>query len=294
MVILCPFLIKFMKIFSQINEVRHYLKAQYPAKIGFVPTMGALHAGHLALLERAKAENEIAVCSIFVNPIQFNNAQDLQHYPRPFEQDIALLEQVGCDVLFAPSETEMYPQTPLISVQVGSLGEVMEGKYRAGHFNGVGVVVSKFFNIIRPHVAYFGQKDLQQCAIVRRIVEDMSIDLELKICSTVRETDGLAMSSRNLRLETAERQKAPLLYQALQTAEKIIRQEQNLPKAQAEAIRLIEQEAAFRLEYFEIVDLRSLENVQEMTATLQEKPLAICVAAYLGKVRLIDNVVLEN
>ncbi len=283
-----------MKIFTQINEVRNYLKRQYPATVGFVPTMGALHKGHLTLLERAKAENEIAICSIFVNPIQFNNAQDLQYYPRPFEQDVVLLEKVNCDVLFAPSEAEMYPQIPAISVQVGKLGEVMEGKYRAGHFNGVGVVVCKLFNIVRPNVAYFGQKDLQQCAVIRQVVEDMSIDLELKICPTLRENDGLAMSSRNLRLSPTQRQIAPLIYQALQTAEKIIREEQNLAKAQAEAVRMIEQESAFRLEYLEIVNLRSLEEMKEMNKTLQTEPLAICVAAHLGNVRLIDNVVLEN
>ncbi len=283
-----------MKIFTQIAEIRNYLKKQYPATIGFVPTMGALHQGHLALLETAKMENKIAVCSIFVNPIQFNNSQDLQHYPRPFEQDVILLEKTGCDVLFAPSEAEMYPQIPIISVQIGKLGEVMEGKYRAGHFNGVGVVVSKLFNIVRPQVAYFGQKDLQQCAVIRRIVEDMSIDLELKICPTVRENDGLAMSSRNLRLSPAERQVASLLYKALQTAEKIIRQEQNLPKARAEALRIIEQESAFRLEYLEIVSLGNLEEVREMRETLQKEPLAICIAAHLGTVRLIDNVVLES
>lgn len=200
-----------MHIFNTISETQQYLKAQQRAgkTIGFVPTMGALHAGHISLIERAKTENDLAVCSIFVNPTQFNNSDDLKKYPRTLERDCEMLRPVGCDVVFAPSAEEMYPSLPQLKMDFGTLETIMEGKFRPGHFNGVGIVVSKLFNIVKPDKAYFGLKDLQQVAVIRRMVQELSFDLEIIPCPTLRETDGLAMSSRNTRLSPEARALAP-------------------------------------------------------------------------------------
>jgi pantoate--beta-alanine ligase len=209
-----------MLIFNTISEIQHYLKTQQRAgkKIGFVPTMGALHAGHISLIERAKTENDLVVCSIFVNPTQFNNPDDLKKYPRTLELDCKLLLSSGCDVVFAPSAEEMYPNLPHLRIDFGTFETVMEGKFRPGHFSGVGIVVSKLFNIVKPVKAYFGQKDLQQVAVIRRMVEELSFDLEIIPCPTWRETDGLAMSSRNSRLSAEARTLAPQIYKALNLA----------------------------------------------------------------------------
>ena len=278
-----------MLIFKTIAETKNYLKNQNKS-IGFVPTMGALHAGHLSLIERSKLENDLTVCSIFVNPTQFNNPEDLKKYPRTLERDCEMLESVGCDVVFAPSAAEMYPTLPVLKIDFGNLERVMEGKFRAGHFNGVGIVVSKLFNIVKPNRAYFGQKDFQQVAVLRQLVKDLSFDLELISCSTLREKDGLAMSSRNARLTPENRILAPEIYKSLLLAKGFLMVGKSISETQLAVNQHFMKFAAFKLEYFEIVDFDSLETLEEFDFN---KKTALCIAAFLENVRLIDNIVLN-
>ena len=278
-----------MQRFDTIAGLREYLQSiRYEQTIGFVPTMGALHEGHIALVEKAKQETGLVVSSIFVNPVQFTNADDLARYPRTLEDDCQKLEAAGCDVVFAPLVDEMYPGPPVILLNFGELETVMEGAFRPGHFNGVGIVVAKLFNIVQPDRAYFGQKDLQQVAVIRRLIRDLSFPVELIRCPTVREADGLAMSSRNRNLTTAERQQAPLLFQALTQAKRLLTQGHGVSQAKAAVTDAINGNPLFRLEYVEIVNVDTLQPVSEVLAP---KQTAICLAAHLGKVRLIDNLV---
>jgi pantoate--beta-alanine ligase len=210
-----------MITFSKIVDTQTFLYQQKTngLKIGFVPTMGALHEGHLELMRRAKQENDILVASIFVNPIQFNNKEDLKKYPRNLNRDAELLKSVGCDVLFAPDTKEMYPEGQISkSYDFGDIEHVMEGSSRPGHFNGVGVVVSRLFEICIPHNAYFGEKDFQQLAIIKKLVDIENTRVNIVPCAIVREADGLAMSSRNVRLTDHEREIAPFIYQTLKMA----------------------------------------------------------------------------
>lgn len=279
-----------MQIFNTIAETQQYLKAQQRAgkTIGFVPTMGALHAGHISLIERAKAENDLAVCSIFVNPTQFNNPEDLKKYPRTLEKDCEMLLPAGCDVVFAPSAEEMYPSLPQLKMDFGTLETVMEGKFRPGHFNGVGIVVSKLFNIVKPEKAYFGLKDLQQVAVIRRMVQDLSFDLEIIPCPTLRETDGLAMSSRNTRLSPEARTLAPQIYKALNLAKEKLQSGASVIEMQMAVNEHFASFPAFELEYFEAADFDTLLPIE---AKIADGKTALCVAAFLGGVRLIDNIV---
>ena len=278
-----------MQRVDTIVGLRQYLKSlRSEQTIGFIPTMGALHEGHTALIEKAKQENDIVVSSIFVNPVQFNNADDLARYPRTLEDDCRKLETVGCDVVFAPAVEEIYPEPPVIRLNFGELETVMEGAFRPGHFNGVGIVVAKLFNIVQPHRAYFGQKDLQQVAVIRRLIRDLSFPIELIRCSTVREADGLAMSSRNRNLTPAEREQAPILFRALTRAQELLTQGYGTTQAKATVTELVNSNPDFRLEYIEIVNADTLQAVSEVLAP---KQTAICLAAHLGKVRLIDNLV---
>lgn len=279
-----------MQIFNTISETQQYLKAQQRAgkTIGFVPTMGALHAGHISLIERAKTENNLAVCSIFVNPTQFNNADDLKKYPRTLERDCEMLLPAGCDVVFAPSAEEMYPSLPQLKMDFGTLETVMEGKFRPGHFNGVGIVVSKLFNIVKPNKAYFGQKDLQQVAVIRRMVNDLSFDLEIIPCPTLRETDGLAMSSRNTRLSPEARALAPQIYKVLNLAKEKLQAGASVSEMQVAVNEHFANFPAFATEYFEAVDFDTLLPIE---AKIADGKTALCVAAFLGGVRLIDNIV---
>lgn len=260
-------------------------------RVGLVPTMGALHEGHLQLVRAAAAENDVVVASVFVNPTQFNNPEDFRLYPRLPEADAELLGPAGCTALFLPSVEQMYPAPTTLRFDFGPLERVMEGAFRPGHFNGVATVVSKLFHLARPHRAYFGQKDLQQVTIVRQMVADLSFDLEVVAFPTVREADGLAMSSRNRRLTAADREQAPQLYQALQLAAEQLRAGQLPAEARQASIAYLSQEPAIRLEYLEVVDARTLQPATAPLASSQ--PLAICLAANLGDVRLIDNVVIE-
>jgi pantoate--beta-alanine ligase len=261
---------------------------QQGQRISLVPTMGALHEGHLRLVRAAAAASDVVVVSIFVNPTQFNNADDFRLYPRLPEADAALLEPAGCTVLFLPPVDEMYPQPSLLRFDFGALEQVMEGAHRPGHFNGVATVVSKLFHLSRPHRAYFGQKDFQQVAIIRQLVADLSFDLELIVFPTIREADGLAMSSRNRRLPPEARQIAPLLYKALQTGSVAIVQGQSVMVAKEQMVSLLATEDGIQLEYIEVVDARTLQPLTEIG---EHQEVALCIAAWLTDVRLIDNLV---
>ncbi|GIV39610.1 MAG: pantothenate synthetase [Thermonema sp.] len=259
--------------------------------IGFIPTMGALHEGHLSLVRRAKEENDVVVCSIFVNPTQFNDPTDLAKYPRTLEADRRLLESVGCDLLFAPQEQEMYPAPPVLRFSFGHLEQVMEGAHRPGHFNGVALVVSKLFHIVQPNKAYFGQKDYQQYLIIRQLVADLSFPVEVVPCPIVREADGLAMSSRNRRLTPAQRREAVILYQTLQEAKQRLLNGVSVEEVKKWVASVFAplQKKDIRLEYFEVADGYTLSAVKDIH---RHKEVVLCIAAYVGEVRLIDNVLL--
>lgn len=267
----------------------HLRKIQKPdATLGLVPTMGALHEGHIQLVKRAIEENTQAIVSIFVNPLQFNNPDDLTKYPRTLDEDCALLEAAGCALVFAPSAEEMYQQPPVLRLDFGNLEHVMEGAYRPGHFNGVGIVVARLFNMVQPDRAYFGQKDLQQVAVVRQLVEDLAFPLELVVCPTVREADGLAMSSRNRRLGLEHRIIAPLIHKSLEEARKMLSAGYAVEEAKQHVRTQFTRYPDFLLEYFEVANAHSLQPVEVVQPTGQT---ALCLAAHLGGVRLIDNVV---
>lgn len=278
-----------MKVFDSVKKVKKHLSEDHIRRktIGFVPTMGALHDGHLELMKRAKEENDLLAVSVFVNPIQFNNKEDLEKYPRDLNRDKQLLESVGCDILFAPTVDEVYPEDMVVEkFDFGKLESVMEGAFRPGHFNGVAVVVKRLFNIVEPTTAYFGEKDFQQLAIIRKLVEMEKMPIKIVPCSIVREADGLAMSSRNERLAKKERDIAPFIYQTLQAAVGL-KTEKSVEDTKQWVVDRFKEEPAFTLEYFEIADDDMLQPVSEW----DEKIGTIgFVAAYLGKVRLIDNI----
>ena len=278
-----------MHLLTTLADLRQYVNDQKRQghTLGLVPTMGALHAGHLALVAASRAANDRTVASVFVNPIQFNNPDDLARYPRTLEADCAMLDAAGCDAVFAPSAAEMYPRPPALKVDFGTLETVMEGRFRPGHFNGVGVVVAKLFHLVQPDRAYFGQKDLQQCAVVKRLIDDLSFPLELVVCPTQREADGLAMSSRNRNLTVEERAAAPFIFRELTKAKTLLAEGRTTGTVQTMIERDFSENPVFRLEYFEVADPTSLEP---LTGPLEGRPAALCVAAFLGKVRLIDNV----
>ncbi len=281
-----------MKVFSKISETTSYLQEQknIGKTIGFVPTMGALHEGHLELMRYAKAENDLLVVSVFVNPIQFNKSSDLEKYPRNLEQDKKLLERVKCDILFAPTVEEMYPEPIIKEYDFGKLGKVMEGANRPGHFNGVAIVVKKLFDITIPNKAYFGEKDFQQLAIIKKLVAMEHLNLEIVPCPIVREFDGLAMSSRNERLTAQQRKNAPFIYKTLQQALKM-----TASKSVMEVKSWVENEFnsndAFGLEYFEVGDAVDLQQVKDWKGT---KNIMGFVVANMRNVRLIDNIRLFN
>lgn len=279
-----------MKIFETIIEIKNYLaeKKKEGLTIGFVPTMGALHTGHLALLKEAKADSDLVVCSIFVNPIQFNNSKDLEKYPREVKSDIEKLESVSCDVLFNPSVEEMYPQDDETKYDFGQLDKVMEGEHRPGHFNGVAVVVKKLFEIVEPAKAFFGLKDYQQLVIVHQLTKDYNIPVEIIPCSTVRESNGLAMSSRNELLTDAERDQASVIYNILKMV-KIQAGFAPVSDLKADIERRFKRNKLMELEYFDIVDMYSLQSIKSWAAS---NNVIACIAVRVGKVRLIDNLIL--
>jgi len=279
-----------MITFTTIKEIQKYLR-QFRKKgksVGFVPTMGALHEGHLMLIRRSKAENDITVCSIFVNPIQFNNMEDLTKYPRMPATDSRLLAGEGCDIVFIPAEEEMYPggKKPEVEVDFGILDKVMEAKFRPGHFKGVAVVVKRLFDIVEPTRAYFGKKDFQQLAVIKYMVKMMKIPVEVISCNTVRENDGLAMSSRNLRLTIGERTIAPYIYQVLSRVKEMAGI-MPIEELKNWAIKKIQEKQELRVEYFEIADKNTLLPLDDWTC--RDKAMAFA-AVYLGDVRLIDSI----
>ncbi|MDO8965656.1 pantoate--beta-alanine ligase [Algoriphagus sp.] len=255
-------------------------------QIGLVPTMGALHDGHLDLVAKSRSTCDVTLVSIFVNPTQFNNPEDFQKYPKTLDLDLEKLTQAGVDYVFLPSVEEMYPTPTQLKFDFGDLEHVLEGKFRPGHFNGVGVVVSKLFHLIRPHVSFFGQKDLQQVAIIKRLVADLSFDLKLEVIPTRREVDGLAMSSRNLRLSPQERLTALLLFSSLEKAKTELLNGKSWFEIQVEIRSGFENEPFAELEYFELIHPDSFETYTVFNSIQKS---SICVAAFIGAVRLIDN-----
>jgi len=279
-----------INVFHTISETRAAVSRQLADSktIGFVPTMGALHEGHLKLVRQAALDNDFVVVSIFVNPIQFNNTEDLEKYPRTLDTDLALLEGTGCQLVFAPSVAEMYPEPDLTEFDFGMLDKVMEGKFRPGHFRGVAVVVKKLLEIVNPGKAYFGEKDFQQLAIIKKMVSDHKMPVEIIPCPIVREPDGLAMSSRNSRLTPAERNEAPVIFRTLSG----IKESHTwfTPDGVRQLIRgEIQESPLFRLEYVDIVDTETLQPFEDW---MDAEHAVVCVAAFIGSVRLIDNIIL--
>ena len=279
-----------MDIFKEITTLKKYLrdKKKNDKKIGLVPTMGALHTGHLALIKAAKSENDIVVSTIFVNPTQFNNPEDLQKYPKTFEEDIEQLRAENCDVVFCPEVSEMYPEGSLLKLDFGHLADEMEGKFRPGHFSGVGLIVSKLFNIVGPDTAYFGQKDLQQFFVIQRMVNDLSYDIELKCHPIVREPSGLAMSSRNMRLTETGFDTAAMIYKSLKGAETSLQQGISFLEIR-ETIKNALSQADIELEYIEMVDVKTMKLIENH---FEYNNVALCIAAFVEGVRLIDNIII--
>ena len=252
--------------------------------------MGALHEGHLNLIRACVAKCDITVATIFVNPTQFNNPDDLKKYPRKLEQDLQLLKENGCDVVFAPEQEELYPEAPSLNMNFGSLEHLMEGKHRPGHFSGVGLVVAKLFNIVQPDTAFFGQKDLQQFHVIKKLVDQLNFPIELVMIPTVRERDGLAMSSRNERLGIEQRAVAPSLFAALNMAAEKIKSSIPLNEVRHSVEEYFNEIVDIELEYFEVVTAETLAPVAHIN---KGDRLALCLACHLGEIRLIDNILIE-
>ena len=249
--------------------------------------MGQVHAGHLALLARARAACEQVICSIFVNPEQFNKKEDYLNYPRSWKADVQLIEATGCDILFSPSVDEMYPHAPRVQLDFGTLTEKMEGLHRPGHFNGVAVVLSKFFHLLRPSSVYLGEKDWQQCLLVKQLVEELNFNLQVVTVPTVRAKDGLALSSRNVHLTDVQRTRATCLYATLCSAATKLKKGHNPEQVKIAAIAQLESVADVVVDYFEIVDSYILTPIVKISP---HKYISLCLAVRVGAVRLIDNI----
>jgi len=282
-----------MLVFQKVADIEEFLDNERRAgrTVGFAPTMGALHEGHLSLVQTAKRECDLVVVSIFVNPTQFNDLKDLDRYPRMPEEDIALLLSAHCDVLLLPPVAEIYPPGQDLTVQLHfrQLDKVMEGVFRPGHFIGMATVVKRLLDIVAPHRLYMGQKDFQQLSIVRDMLRQLSAPIELVMCATLREADGLAMSSRNMRLTDEMRRAAPAIYQTLQQS-KIDFQSRSATVVQQAAMAKL-REAGLKPEYFDIVDGISILPVEHWA---DSNFIVACTAAFAGTVRLIDNLVFQN
>jgi len=277
-----------MKITKTIAEMKE-LRSECSGTVGLVPTMGYLHVGHLALVKQARAENKTVVASIFVNPTQFGPSEDFSSYPRDTERDLAMLEREKTDNVFMPSGTEIYPPNFDSWVEVGKISRGLEGASRPTHFRGVTTVVAKLFNIVQPTRAYFGQKDAQQLLVIKKMVADLNMNLEVVTCPTVREPDGLAMSSRNSYLNPEERRAAVVLHQALNLASQMwLEGEKKAAKILAEMKKIIQQQPLAIIDYISIADTETLEELDEV-----KPPALVSLAVKIGKPRLLDNVVLE-
>jgi pantoate--beta-alanine ligase len=274
-----------MDVFRTIDELRSALPIN--EQIGFVPTMGALHEGHVSLIKRSAAENPVTVLSIFVNPTQFGPNEDLASYPRTFENDLELAKRSGANFVFAPTPDVIYPPGWSTFIEVQGLTDVLCGKFRPGHFRGVATVVYRLFRIVEPTTAYFGQKDLQQCLVIQKLVDDLELEVKIEICPTLRESDGLAMSSRNRNLNPEERKRAIGIFRALQTVkswkQKGVRRPSDIVAAAKETLARVPE---FRIQYAEIRDLANLQELSDL-----DRPAAFFVAGYLGNTRLIDNII---
>ncbi len=283
-----------MLLFKRVSDLQKYLNSlkNNDLQIGFVPTMGALHSGHISLINRSRTDCDITVASIFVNPTQFNNTDDLAKYPRTPERDIEMLAESGCDILFMPDSEQIYPDgvTPSVKFNFGKLDRVLEGIFRPGHFEGMAQVVYRLLEIVKPNRLYMGQKDFQQAAIVMRMLELMKSETELVACPIQREPDGLAISSRNTRISPENRSKVTLIYRVLaEAAERV--GEYNPPEIQRLALSKLKTEPQFKVEYLEIVDGRTLLPIQ----LFEETDYAVAlVAVWVDDVRLIDNIILKQ
>ncbi len=277
-----------MKVADTIADMKQE-RRHLPEPVGFVPTMGYLHAGHLSLVSQARRENVSVVVSIFVNPTQFGPQDDFTRYPRDTESDLSLLEKEKVDIVFMPSAEEMYPPRGSSWVEVSGVTEPLEGTFRPGHFRGVTTVVAKLFNIVEPQKAYFGQKDAQQAMVIRKMVADLNMNLEVITLPTVREPDGLAMSSRNTYLDPKQRQAATVLYKALTLARELYASgEKDASKVRSSMSKLIRQEPLASIDYLSVADSVTLEELERV------KPLSlVSMAVKIGGTRLIDNIILE-
>lgn len=277
-----------MKIVNNIQELKRYLaqERQHNKQIGFVPTMGALHNGHLSLVKRCVEENDVCVVSIFVNPTQFNDKNDLATYPRTLDKDSALLEPAGCDYIFAPTEAEMYPEPDTRIFDFGTVSAVMEGARRPGHFNGVAQIVSKLFYAVEPDNAYFGEKDFQQIAVIRAMVKQLNIPVKINACPILRENDGLALSSRNVRLTPEQRQKAPLIARTLKESTNFATGK-SAQEVVDYVVNTINTDPVMHVEYYEIVDGITMESIKDWS---DADYVVGCITVYCGEVRLIDNI----
>jgi len=277
-----------MLISSIINETRRILSIfrQQGKSIGLIPTMGALHEGHLSLIDASLRSNDISVVSIFVNPTQFNDRNDFINYPKDIEKDLELIRLKGCDLAFVPSEQEIYPEKDQRIFDFGTLDKYMEGKYRPGHFNGVAQVVSRLFSIIEPDRAYFGEKDFQQLVIIKKLVEQQKLPVEVVPCPIIRESDGLAMSSRNRLLTPAQRQSAPIISEVLTKAKSLARKIK-IPELKEYIISEIDADPNLKTEYFEIVDEVDMVPLKKWP---DKSPVIGCIAVKVGHIRLIDNI----
>lgn len=275
-----------MKSVNTIAELRAYLREVDAAGVGFVPTMGALHAGHRSLVERARKECQTVVVSVFVNPTQFNDKTDLRNYPRTPEEDLALLTEAGADIVFMPSVEEIYPEPDTRQFDFGEIDKVMEGATRPGHFNGVAQVVSRLFDIVQPAKAYFGEKDFQQIAVIKAMNSQLGIEVEIVECPIIRDSDGLALSSRNTLLDEAHRKAAPQIYATIKQAAE--RSKTMTPAELKEwVVAEIERGGMMKVIYFQAVDALSL---QEVKAWSESERIQGCIAVQAGTIRLIDNV----
>ena len=279
-----------MEIVAKTNDLQELVQSKKQAKltVGFVPTMGALHAGHISLVKEAKKDCDVCVVSIFVNPTQFNNLEDLEKYPRTIERDATLLAEAGADIVFAPSVDEIYPEPDTRIFDFGTLDKVMEGEHRPGHFNGVAQVVSRLFDIVKPTKAYFGEKDFQQLAIIRAMVKQLSLDIEIMPMPILRESSGLALSSRNERLSAEQKEIATNIYKALKGSKDECLGKESVALTIEKVTEKINSIQPLRVEYFDIVDGYTLQSVKNWS---DSEYIVGCIAVFCGDVRLIDNIV---
>ena len=276
---------------QRMSSVARKIRREQDRRIGLVPTMGALHEGHLSLVREARRMCDIVVVSVFVNPTQFGPSEDYEHYPRDLTKDTAILTDYNVDYIFAPAAEEIYPKDFSSYVNVGGLSKLLEGETRPGHFRGVATVVAILLNTVRPDFAFFGQKDAQQAVIIKRMVRDLSFDTEIVVLPTVREDSGLAISSRNLYLDAEEQQSAAVIHQALKLAKQAYKKGEHHAAKLVEIVRTtIEAEPRVRVDYVSVVDAETLEKLDK----LDERPMLIAAAAYVGKTRLIDNTMLNK